>query len=275
MACGLLTISRSGIMKPISNLQYAICIFRFALFFFFRSIAPLALTLSILSTHLLLAQSRPGRSIDSELLKNLKTQSKKDIERDVFAPADKKEKDKFQTGAGQGDANLNEQLQRELGAAAEKEDDNPMLTIARNMSQVKDRISQTDAGPATINMQKQIVADLDLLINQARKQCSSSSASCPNPSAQGQKPSSKSGKNPAKKPGTKPANVDAPQTPAAQTRKPDMDEMRSMMKNLWGELPPHVREQILQSPSEEFVPKYELQIEDYFRDLSNEKINNE
>ena len=36
--------------------------------------------------------------------------------------------------------------------------------------------------------------------------------------------------------------------------KPDMDEMRSMMKNLWGELPPHVREQMLQSPPKNSSP---------------------
>ena len=50
-----------------------------------------------------------------------------------------------------------------------------------------------------------------------------------------------------------------------------MEEMRSLMNNLWGELPPHVREQMLQTPVEEFIPKYQDLIEDYFRDLSNEK----
>jgi hypothetical protein len=43
------------------------------------------------------------------------------------------------------------------------------------------------------------------------------------------------------------------------------------MKQLWGELPEHAREQMLQLPDEEFPPKYESLIEDYFRRLSEEK----
>ena len=43
------------------------------------------------------------------------------------------------------------------------------------------------------------------------------------------------------------------------------------MKQLWGELPQRDREQMLQLPVEEFLPEYELLIEDYFRRLSEEK----
>ncbi len=56
-----------------------------------------------------------------------------------------------------------------------------------------------------------------------------------------------------------------------KTYKPDMQQMREVMKQLWGELPPHQREQMLQLPLEEFLPKYELLIEEYFRRLSEEK----
>ena len=50
--------------------------------------------------------------------------------------------------------------------------------------------------------------------------------------------------------------------------KPDMERTRARMMRLWGELPPHVREQMLQSPVEDFPPKYELMIEEYFRRLA-------
>ncbi len=43
------------------------------------------------------------------------------------------------------------------------------------------------------------------------------------------------------------------------------------MTRLWGQLPPRARQQILQPPVEEFPPKYETQIEDYFRRLAEEK----
>jgi hypothetical protein len=230
----------------------------------------------ILSDSPIHAQTQEGRTLDDELLKGLKSQLKTDIERDAFGADVKKEHEKFQNRAGQGEADLGEQLQRELGAAAEKEDDNPMLIIARNMFEVRHRITQADTSPNTINMQKQIVSDLNLLIEQAKKscgQCSSNASNSQNSSAQNPQPSStsKSGANAGKKTGVKPATSSSPQNSNSQTRKADMEETQTRMKNLWGELPPHIRDQMQQIPAEEFIPKYEQQIEDYFRELSEGK----
>ena len=50
-----------------------------------------------------------------------------------------------------------------------------------------------------------------------------------------------------------------------------MTRMRKVMEELWGELPPRQRQQMLQLPVEEFLPKYELLIEEYFRRLAEEK----
>ena len=44
-----------------------------------------------------------------------------------------------------------------------------------------------------------------------------------------------------------------------------------MVKALWGHLPERSREQMLQSFSDEFLPKYELEIEQYYRRLSEEQ----
>jgi hypothetical protein len=261
-------------MKSLCYLKSAICNLQFAFSSFQRFIVLIGLILFLSSAVPVLAQLQEGRSLDGELLKNLKTQSKNDIEREVFGAGEKGKKDKLQNRAGQGGADLNEQLQRELGAAAEKEDDNPLLNIAQNMFQVRQRITQNDAGPATLNLQKQIVADLDLLIEQARKsagQCSSSSSNPQQPTDSPPKP----GAGASQKPGNKPAASSSPRPPDNQRHKPDMEEMHTMMNNLWGELPAHVREQMLQSPVEEFIPKYEQLIEDYFRELSDEKKSGE
>jgi hypothetical protein len=255
------------------------CNFEFALSSFSLCIVLVGLMVFLSSAIPVIAQSQQGRSLDSELLKNLKTHSKNDIEREALGAGEKGKADKLQNKTGQGGVDLDEQLQRELGAAAEKEDDNPLLNIARTMSQVRQRMAQIDAGPTTLNLQKQIIADLDLVLDKARKsagQCSSGSCNSQKPSSQ--KPSDsppKPGANAGKKPGSKPATSSSPQPPDGQSHKPDMEERRAMMDNLWGELPQHVREQMLQSPVEEFVPKYEQLIEDYFRDLSTEKKSGE
>ncbi len=255
-------------MRRFRNLQFAICNLQFAI------VSGLLFLLCFPAPAM--AQARPGRSLDDELLKNLKAQSKSQIERELFGPDEKK--DKPQAGAGQGGDDLNRRLRQELGAAAEKENDNPLLNIAQNMSQVHERISQSDAGPATLNLQKQIVADLDLLINQACKsagQCSSGACNAKQSARKTSASCSKPGAKAGQKPGNKPAGARGTKQPGGEADKADMDEMRSLIDNLWGELPAHVREQMLQSPMEDFIPKYHDLIEDYFRDLSNEKKSGE
>lgn len=47
--------------------------------------------------------------------------------------------------------------------------------------------------------------------------------------------------------------------------------MRAAVSRHWGQLPEHARQQMRQAPFEEFPPKYELLIEEYFRRLSEEE----
>jgi hypothetical protein len=48
-----------------------------------------------------------------------------------------------------------------------------------------------------------------------------------------------------------------------------MAQMNDLLKDVWGQLPERMRQQMMQSSVEEFLPKYELLIEDYFKALSN------
>jgi hypothetical protein len=179
--------------------------------------------------------------------------------------------------AGQGGADLGRQLKQELGPAAEKEDQNPLIDVARRMSQVRQRILQADTGPATLGLQKQIVEDLDRLIDEACKSAGSgmpgtSSLKQPSDSEKADSLNSKAIAKAGQKPGDNPAVNSAAQKPdSSQSTKYDLDQRRALVKEHWGELPPQVREQILQAPAEEFVPKYEQLIEDYYRQLSTDK----
>ena len=56
-----------------------------------------------------------------------------------------------------------------------------------------------------------------------------------------------------------------------RARKPDMADMRDVLKGVWGLLPERQREQMLQSYEEQFLPKYEQMIADYFRSLAEEQ----
>jgi hypothetical protein len=52
-----------------------------------------------------------------------------------------------------------------------------------------------------------------------------------------------------------------------------LGDREQLLKDFWGHLPPHAREQMLQSHSDEFLPQYELEIEQYYKRLSEENEN--
>jgi hypothetical protein len=54
-------------------------------------------------------------------------------------------------------------------------------------------------------------------------------------------------------------------------QKPDVEEIRSVMRRYWGQLPEHARQQMLQTPVEQFPPMYQSLIEEYYRRLAEEK----
>jgi hypothetical protein len=51
----------------------------------------------------------------------------------------------------------------------------------------------------------------------------------------------------------------------------DAQQMQGLLKDLWGQLPEKAREQMLQTSPEQFLPKYELMIEQYFKRLAEEQ----
>ena len=170
-----------------------------------------------------------------------------------------------------GGEDLGPRLRRELGAAAVAEEDHPLLEVARRMREVEGRIVRTDAGQQTQGLQRQIVADLDELIRQAQKRCQQAKS--------GGKPSQRgsSGGQPKQggvgtKPGGQQASTSSPRTDNGQQRKLDKQQMRTLVEQLWDvALPPQQRKELRQSPFDEFLPKYELLIEQYYRRLSEEK----
>ncbi len=168
---------------------------------------------------------------------------------------------------------LEQRLKHELGRAAVSEQQEPLLEIARQMRVVEKRIEQYDSGSTTQGMQQQIVADLERLIAQARKACKQGGPAAGQPqqvagrTPVGQPdPQSSGGQQPAERPGTTSAPRQGEAEPGAAGA--DAGQLRELVKDLWGELPPRAREQMLETFDEAFVPKYRLLIEQYFRRLA-------
>lgn len=225
-----------------------------------RTLAIAALLLAA-GAGLAWGQSPPKRksTLDDELLKELGADPLDDVDHELFGPG------RAQPGS----------LSRELGAAGANEDENPLLAVANRMRDVEGLLARNDSGPNTQQTQRQVVAALEKLIAQARKQCKKcSSADAQTQATAARKPIKQPGRQPPGasqgKPESKPAADSNAKAGHAEPGKPDVKRIRSLLEKseVWGSLPQRQRQQLLQLPMEEFLPKYEQLIIEYFKRLS-------
>jgi hypothetical protein len=148
------------------------------------------------------------------------------------------------------------------GALPESTASNPLAQIAERMRAAQQRIAGRDTSDSTQQLQRQIQDDLAALIEQAKQQC----AAC-----------NKSGSGQGQLAGTTGGNP----TPAAprdstgrieQGTKEEVEtaDVQDLIRRFWGHLPDKMREQMQSSLSEQFLPKYERLIEDYYRRLAED-----
>jgi len=221
------------------------------------------------------ARAQPPSTLDEELLEGLGSDPLDPVDRQSAEPGAPRGEDG--EASGRDDEEWQERLRRELGDAAEKESDNPLLEIARKMRDAQGRLDRHDAGSTTQIVQKQIVDDLEKLIDEARKAAKQSAGGQSRAQAVaarkpvGQPPAG--GQPQGGQPSDRPAaeSTQRPRTASGRPREVDLEQVRAIIKELWGELPEREREQMLESPPTEFLPKYELLIEGYFRRLAEEK----
>jgi hypothetical protein len=123
-------------------------------------------------------------------------------------------------------------------------------------------------------VQKRVVAQLDELIAELCKQCQGGQGQNSNnpPPHPSQRSEAKAGQpNRTASPGKSSARDSSDPLNRADAQAVEKGEVDELVKHLWGHLPQRSREQVLQSFSDEFLPKYELEIEQYYRRLSEEQ----
>ncbi|MFH1921384.1 MAG: hypothetical protein ABIP48_16085 [Planctomycetota bacterium] len=225
------------------------------------------------------ADAKPAQSLDEALLESLRADTLDEFDRELLAPKEGKTKKPDREGtrqdaAGKDGEDLERQLLRELGPAAVSEEKNPLLGVARWMREVEGLIAQTESGPKTQGLQKEIVANLEELIKKARSQCKKcGSSQCSSkvasrgqvrqpqtkPSPGRAKPSQKLVSEPATKPGV------------GEAGGLSQSERKELIKAVWGELPEAEREQMLQWAGDQFLEKYRPLIEQYFKRLAEQR----
>ncbi len=167
--------------------------------------------------------------------------------------------------------------------------DNPLASISRQMQQVERLLAARRVDEQTVQMQREIVKRLEKLLQQAQRRSPRSSSGQQQPQRQQAasrpasrrdsvklKPSSQAAAGQPKKTGAQAAQrpnpraektqEKGPRTPKPKEKKRNL--VQDLVKRIWGHLPPRMRQQMLQSATDRFLPQYQLEIEEYFKRVS-------
>ncbi|HEX3654234.1 MAG TPA: hypothetical protein VHV55_00430 [Pirellulales bacterium] len=162
-------------------------------------------------------------------------------------------------------------------AAAEKgaADGGPVDRLTREMRDVQQRLARQKSDADTQQLEQKIVEALEQLVKEASQQQSSSSSSSSKSQSQQKAERDKAAQpQPGQQAGgaakdpNGPARDSSKRVGKPKVEKPNLAKLQDLMKDVWGELPPRLRQQMMQSSVEHFVPKYEFEIEEYFKTLA-------
>lgn len=161
--------------------------------------------------------------------------------------------------------------------AGEDVGESPLARISGRMASASQLIAKQNLDGETREVQEEIVSELDKLIEKLNKQCQN----CSSCSGQCNKPGSQQTQSSTPKPsGSKPNASQTQSSGAKESRvsaggggeaQPGEVADSQAVKQLWGQLPERLRQQLLQSTADEFLPKYRAELEQYFRRLAEEQ----
>jgi hypothetical protein len=172
---------------------------------------------------------------------------------------------------GKKDQELDERLEELTGRRKKKksgpddEGSGPVSEVVKQMREIEQRLGKPDTGEETQEKQKQIIKRLETMIEQARQSGSSSSSRMKTRQVRqaGQKPG---GSRQGQETGT-----NAGGAPLAKPAKPNNPRSLAGGKDIWGHLPPELRQEMENSFKEEALPdKIEL-IKRYYLSVSKNK----
>lgn len=186
---------------------------------------------------------------------------------------------------------LDQKLKKSLDPAGNEEIERIEQAI-EGMRAASRRIEERDVGQATLGVQRQVIEDLNRLLELLKQRQNQQSQ--PQNQKQNQKQNQdENQQNQSSDPrsGPQSANVLAPkpnpqrqQSEAEKSREARErseaarrgaaeDERQKMVKDVWGHLPPHLREAMLNSFSEKYLPKYEDLVKRYYEALAERNRN--
>ena len=266
-----------------------------------RTIYSLTVCCILFSATQLLAQDGDevvdSSELDRALLEDLDSDLFDGLDLPIDIPDKKKPDD---PNAIEGEGNQPEPFDRELVRDLGEEAD-PLTKIGQQMQDVQRQMSAGNAKQETLDQQIQIVKAIDDLIEEMKKQQQqqkkqqqkSSSKQNQQKQQQQQKNQQQKQQNQQKPSGSQQpmpmqgesqdqqnqANSDDKKGDAKNSDEElrnqkiellPIDARNALLKETWGHLPEKIRQQLMNTSIEKFLPKYEKLTEDYFRKLAEE-----
>lgn len=164
----------------------------------------------------------------------------------------------------------------------------PLNEVLRELDRIEERLARHDTGEETTSAQQRVIEQIERLLNQPQQPQSGSGSNRPN-----RNPSSSDSQNPnggdsqkndtAKKSedeaeGTADGSSSKPQEGPArdsdesireqQRRKAELASREQMVRDVWGHLPPVLRQQLLNIGTQKYLPRYERSVRKYFERLA-------
>jgi hypothetical protein len=148
--------------------------------------------------------------------------------------------------------------------ASAADSQNPLANLAERMRTVERRIARRDTSTATQEEQVQILKDIAALLADSRN---------------GQSSKGQGGKGTgAAQAGTGTGNTAAGPPRDSTNRiergtkeETETTDVKDVLRRIWGHLPEKLRDEMQASLSEQFLPKYERMIEEYYKRLAEER----
>jgi hypothetical protein len=143
--------------------------------------------------------------------------------------------------------------------------ENPLIRSAELMRVVEGRLARHDTSSETQALQRQIVATLAKLLATGAQQPANASG----PSAGSEREAADKGAG-GGIPGRE-ASASADGSERGSLRQAERMNARDVVSRAWGGLPDKLRDQMQSTLQEQFLPKYERVIEDYYQRLAEEQ----
>lgn len=168
------------------------------------------------------------------------------------------------------DKTLDEHLEEILGRRKKDQDDQggdpagPLAEAIKKMEEVRKRLSDTDTGDETRQKQNEIVNELERILEGLR-QAQGQSSGQQRMTRRTQQAGQQQGQQPGNQPGP---NSDGRGTGAMQPQRPGGEESLANRKDIWGDLPPQLREEMDNIFREEMLESKRDLIMRYFESVA-------